>query len=168
MSATTTAAKIAVKSLTPCLTFSDRTEEAVNFYVSVFEGSRIVSLVKSQMDGPIPKGKVLHAAFELNGHPYTAFDGGPHFKFTEAFSLVATCETQEELDRVWDRLCEGGAPGPCGWLTDKLGVSWQVVPEALGEMLSHPEKGDTKGVMDALMKMGKLDIATLEKAYKRK
>jgi predicted 3-demethylubiquinone-9 3-methyltransferase (glyoxalase superfamily) len=166
-SAPTRDEKITVRSVTPCLTFKDRAEEAVNFYVSIFKNSRIVSIVRSDSDGPIPKGKVLNAKFELNGREYTAFDGGPHFSFSEALSLVATCDSQQELDAVWSRLSSGGGKeGPCGWVTDKFGVSWQVVPAVLGEMLAHPESGDTHKVMGALMKMGKLDIKALEKAYR--
>jgi predicted 3-demethylubiquinone-9 3-methyltransferase (glyoxalase superfamily) len=165
-SATKQAEKIAVRSVVPCLTFRDQAEAAVNLYVSIFKNSKINSIVRSETDGPIPKGKVLHATFELNGREYTAFDGGPHFTFTEGFSLVATCDTQEELDQVWRRLSEGGKEGPCGWLTDPFGVSWQVLPTSLGRMMSDSESGNPGKVMEALLKMGKLDIATLEKAYK--
>ena len=98
----------------------------------------------------------------------TAFDGGPSFRFSEAFSFVASCETQDELDEVWTRLSEAGKEGPCGWLTDRFGVSWQVIPEALGEMLAHPESGNSEAVMEALLKMGKLDIKTLKRAYKQR
>ena len=157
-----------VKSVAPCLVFNDQAEAAINLYVSIFENSKIVSITRSTTDGPVAKGKVLHATFELNGRPYTAFDGGPHFAFSDAFSLMVTCETQAELDRVWARLCEGGTPGPCGWLKDAFGVSWQVVPAALGEMMSHPEAGNTRKVMEALLKMGKLDLATLVRAYREK
>lgn len=143
--------KTAVRSVTPCLTFKDRAEEAVNFYVSIFKNSRIVSVVRSSSDGPIPKGKVLHAKFELNGREYTAFDGGAHFSFTDAFSFVATCDTQQELDDVWKKLSEGGREVQCGWLTDKFGVSWQIVPTSLGEMMAHPESGNSGKVMEALM-----------------
>jgi predicted 3-demethylubiquinone-9 3-methyltransferase (glyoxalase superfamily) len=160
--------KATVRRIVPCLTFSDRTEEAVNFYTSVFRDSRIVDIVRSDSDGPIPKGKVLHATFELDGQRYTAFDGGPSFRFSEAFSFVASCDTQDELDEVWARLSKGGKEGPCGWLTDRFGVSWQVIPESLGKMLAHPESGNSEAVMEALLKMGKLDIKTLEKAYKQR
>ena len=162
-------AKISVQSVVPCLVFVDRAEEAVSFYVSVFNNSRVLSIVRSTEDGPIPKGKVLHASFELGGQRYIAFDGGSHFKFTEAFSLVATCETQAEIDAAWSKLTEGGGtPGPCGWLTDKFGVSWQIWPAQLGPMLADPQGGNLKAVLDAVLKMGKLDLATLEKAYRTK
>ena len=160
--------KATVKSIVPCLIFSDRTEEAVGFYTSLFKDSRIVDIVRSDSDGPIPKGKVLHTTFELDGQRYTAFDGGPSFRFSEAFSFVASCDTQDELDEVWARLSKGGKEGPCGWLTDRFGVSWQVIPESLGKMLAHPESGNSEAVMEALLKMGKLDIKTLEKAYKQR
>jgi len=160
-----TKAAIATGQVRPCLTFQDRAEEAVNFYVSVFPNSRLVSLVRSEIDGPIPKGKLLNATFELDGREFTAFDGGPSFRFTEGISLVATCQTQEELDEVWSRLSEGGEEGPCGWLKDRFGVSWQVVPAALGEMMADPKGGDTAKLMEALLKMGKLDIAALARAY---
>lgn len=157
----------AVRNITPCLTFNDQAEEAVNYYVSIFKNSRIVDLVRSEIDGPIPKGKLLHVLFELNGREYTAFDGGPHFAFTEAFSLVVTCDTQDELDEVWEKLAAGGAELQCGWVRDKFGVAWQVVPTSLGEMMSHPESGNSSKVMEALLSMVKLDIATLEAAYRQ-
>jgi predicted 3-demethylubiquinone-9 3-methyltransferase (glyoxalase superfamily) len=160
--------KTRVRSVTPCLTFKDQAEEAVTFYVSLFANSKIVSLVRSENDGPIPKGKVLNVAFELNGQAYTAFDGGAHFTFSEGMSLVAICETQKELDEIWQKLSShGGQPGPCGWLKDRFGVSWQIVPAPLMQMMAHPEKGNSKKVMEALMKMGKLDIAALESAYQQ-
>lgn len=159
--------KVAVQSLTPCLVFDDRAEEAMNFYVSVFANSRVLSLNRWGPGAPVAEGKVLHATFELNGREVTAFDGGPHFKFTDGFSLVATVQTQEELDEVWRRLSEGGQPGPCGWLTDRFGLAWQVLPSALGEMMGNPQGGNTAKVMEALLKMGKLDIATLEEAYRQ-
>jgi predicted 3-demethylubiquinone-9 3-methyltransferase (glyoxalase superfamily) len=161
-------------SVRPCLTFKDRAEEAVNFYVSVFPNSKVVSMLRSDGNidstledkGGMPTGSVLHASFVLDGQEYTAFDGGAHFAFTEAFSLVATCETQEELDAIWERLTEGGEEGPCGWLTDKFGVSWQVLPSALGRMMGDSQNGDPSKVVAAFLKMKKLDIATLERAYK--
>ena len=155
-----------VQSVRPCLTFKDRAEEAVNFYVSVFPNSRVISMLRSDGNGPLPEGSLLHATFELDGQEYTAFDGGPSFSFTEAFSFVATCETQDELDDIWARLSEGGEEGPCGWLKDRFGVSWQVVPAALGQMMGDPRSGNPAKVMDALLKMRKLDIATLEQAYR--
>jgi predicted 3-demethylubiquinone-9 3-methyltransferase (glyoxalase superfamily) len=125
----------------------------------------VLSLLRSD-GGPVPKGSLLHASFLLDGQEYTAFDGGPSFSFTEAFSFVATCEAQEEIDEVWARLTDGGEEGPCGWLKDRFGVSWQVVPRALGKMMSDPKSGNPAKVMEALLKMRKLDIATLERAYR--
>jgi predicted 3-demethylubiquinone-9 3-methyltransferase (glyoxalase superfamily) len=156
------------------LTFKNRGEEAVNFYVSVFPNSKVVSMLRSDGNldstledkGGMPKGSLLHASFVLDGQEYTAFDGGPHFAFSEAFSLVATCATQEEIDAIWERLTEGGEEGPCGWLKDKFGVSWQVVPSALGRMMSDSKSGDPSKVVEAFLQMKKLDIATLERAYR--
>ena len=151
----------------PCLTFKEGTEKAVNFYVSVIKNSKVTEMVRSE-GGPIPKGSVLHATFTLDGQEYTAFDGGPSFSFTEAFSFVATCDTQEEIDTIWNKLTQnGGEPGPCGWLKDRFGVSWQVVPAVLGKMMTDPKSGSPAKVMEALLKMGKLDIATLERAYRQ-
>jgi predicted 3-demethylubiquinone-9 3-methyltransferase (glyoxalase superfamily) len=155
-----------VQGVRPCLTFKDQAEAAVTFYVSLFENSKILSLVRSESDAPIPRGKLLHASFQLNGQEYTAFDGGDTFSFTEAFSFVVTCDTQDAIDEMWARLSEGGEEGPCGWLKDRFGVSWQVVPTALGEMLSNPSKGNPAKLMEALLKMGKLDLATLQRAYR--
>jgi predicted 3-demethylubiquinone-9 3-methyltransferase (glyoxalase superfamily) len=154
-------------SVRPSLTFKDQTEEAVNFYVSLFPNSRVVSILHSELDSPqLPKGSVLHAEFVLDGQEYTSFDGGDSFKFSEGFSLVATCETQQELDTVWDRLTEGGEEGPCGWCKDRFGVSWQVVPSSLGRMMSDNKSGNPSRVVEAFLKMKKMDIATLERAYK--
>jgi predicted 3-demethylubiquinone-9 3-methyltransferase (glyoxalase superfamily) len=154
-------------SVRPSLTFKDQTEEAVNFYVSLFPNSRVVSILHSELDSPqLPKGSVLHAEFVLDGQEYTSFDGGDSFEFSESFSLVATCETQQELDTVWDRLTEGGEEGPCGWCKDRFGVSWQVVPSSLGRMMSDNKSGNPSKVVEAFLKMKKMDIATLERAYK--
>jgi predicted 3-demethylubiquinone-9 3-methyltransferase (glyoxalase superfamily) len=158
--------KIKVQSVRPSLTFKERGEEAVNFYVSLFPNSRVLSLMRAEGIGAVPDGSLLHASFQLDGQEYTAFDGGPSFSFTEAFSFVATCETQEEIDATWSRLSEGGEEGPCGWLKDRFGVSWQVVPAALGEMMSDPKSGNPAKMMEALLKMRKLDIATLKQAYR--
>jgi len=163
---TAVANKVKVQNVRPSLTFKEGTEEAVNFYVSLFPNSKVVSLLRETAGGPLPEGSVLHASFVLDGQEYTAFDGGPSFSFTEAFSFVATCETQDEIDEVWARLTDGGEEGPCGWLKDRWGVSWQVVPTALGRMMSDPKSGNPAKVMEALLKMRKLDLATLEQAYR--
>ncbi|HKV31243.1 MAG TPA: VOC family protein [Candidatus Dormibacteraeota bacterium] len=163
---TALANNVKVQSVRPCLTFKEGAERAVNFYVSLFANSKVLSLLRAEANGPIPEGSVLHASFQLDGQEYTAFDGGETFTFTEAFSFVATCETQQQLDEVWGRLTEGGEEGPCGWLKDRFGVSWQVVPSALGQMMGDPKSGNPAKVMEALLKMRKLDIATLQKAYR--
>jgi predicted 3-demethylubiquinone-9 3-methyltransferase (glyoxalase superfamily) len=163
---TAVATRRQVESVRPCLTFKQGAEEAVNFYVSLFPNSRVLSLLRSDGNGPLPEGSVLHASFELDGQHYTAFDGGPSFSFTEAFSFVATCETQEDLDTIWARVSDGGEEGPCGWLKDRFGVSWQVVPATLGQMMSDPVRGNPAKVMEALLKMRKLDIVALEQAYR--
>jgi len=151
----------------PCLTFKEECEEPVRFYVSLIKDSKVKTLIRSDGRGPIPEGQLMHASFVLDGRDFVAFDGGPSFSFSEAISMMVTCETQEEIDDLWARLTEGGGePGPCGWLKDRFGVSWQVVPAALGEMMSNPSGGDSAKVMDALLKMGKLDIAELKRAYR--
>jgi predicted 3-demethylubiquinone-9 3-methyltransferase (glyoxalase superfamily) len=149
------------------LVFNDRGEEAIKFYVSLFPNSRIVSMQLSEQDGPIAKGKLLNATFELDGREYVAFDGGPTFSFSEGMSLMVMCKTQPEVDRYWTKLIEGGGEeGPCGWLKDRFGVSWQIVPEVLGQMLSDSKSGNSEAAVQAMLKMKKLDIAQLEKAYR--
>jgi predicted 3-demethylubiquinone-9 3-methyltransferase (glyoxalase superfamily) len=151
--------------ITTFLTYNNCAEEAVNLYVSVFQNSRIISMVRMEEDGPIPKGKVLGATFELEGQQFMALDGGPYFKFAQGISLFVDCETQEEIDNLWEKLSKGGEKMPCGWLRDKFGVSWQIIPSVLGEMLSDPKSGNSQKVMEAMLKMGKLDIKTLKRAY---
>ena len=152
----------------PCLTFSDHCEEAVNFYVSIFPNSKVLSLVRSEQEiGPIKKGQVLNATFQLDGREYMAFDGGPTFRFTEGFSLVVTCDTQDEIDRYWSKLTAGGGEeGPCGWLKDRFGVSWQIVPAVLGRLLTDAKNGNAVAATQAMLGMKKLDIAQLERAYR--
>src|SRR5437867_4676646 len=156
-----------IQSITTCLAFKDRAEEAVKFYVSAFPRSKIVSLSRSKGDGPIPKGKLMGATFVLSGREFTAFDGGSPFSFSIGMSLMVLCRTQAEVDRLWEKLSEGGEKGPCGWLTDKFGVSWQIVPVALGKMLADPRHGNSEAAMAAMLNMGKLDITTLERAYRQ-
>ena len=157
-----------MQSVRPCLVFSDRAEEAVKLYVSLFKNSKVLSMMTSDGGGLIPEGKLMHASFTIDGREYTAFDGGPTFKFSEGISLMVTCDTQEEIDHVWSRLTEnGGEPGRCGWLTDPYGMSWQIIPAALGGMLSDSVHGDSAKAVEAMLKMDKLDIASLEKAYRR-
>ncbi len=151
----------------PCIVFDDRAEEAVNFYVSLFPGSRIIDVQRSTTDGPVAKGKLMGATFELDGREYLAFDGGPSFKFSEGVSLMVTCKSQEEVDRYWAALtADGGEEGPCGWLKDRFGLSWQIVPEVLLQMLGDRESGDSQAAFQAMLQMKKLDIHELEKAYR--
>ncbi len=152
----------------PCLTFKDRAEEAVKFYVSIFPNSKITELSRVETDGgPIPKGKLLSAVFELDGREFRAFDGGENFTFSQGISLDVTCKTQDEVDRYWNALTSGGGEEvACGWLVDRFGVSWQIIPEQLGRMLSDPESGNAEACLNAMMRMKKLDIAELERAYK--
>jgi predicted 3-demethylubiquinone-9 3-methyltransferase (glyoxalase superfamily) len=157
-----------MNSIRPCLTFNDRAEEAVKFYVSVFPNSKITELSRVEAaGGPIRKGKVLGAIFELDGREFRAFDGGETFRFSEGISIDVTCRTQEEIDHYWSSLtANGGEEGPCGWLKDRFGVSWQIVPEQLGQMLGDPKSGDAQACMNAMLSMKKLDIAALERAYR--
>lgn len=156
-----------VPTVRPCLTYRDHAEEAVRFYVSVFPNSRIVSLVRSDGNGPIPKGGLVASTFELNGREFVAFDGGETFTFTEGMSLMVTCETQAEIDELWTGLTAGGGEeGPCGWLKDRFGVSWQIVPSALGDMLADSKSGSPAKMVEALLKMRKLDLNALRRAYR--
>jgi len=151
----------------PCIVFADRAEEAINFYVSLFPNSKVLSITRSDSDGPIAEGKVLGATFELDGREYLAFDGGRTFKFSEGISLMVTCKTQEEVDRYWSKLtADGGEEGPCGWLKDRFGLSWQIVPEVLTQMLGDSKSGNSSAAMQAMLKMKKLDIDGLQRAYR--
>jgi predicted 3-demethylubiquinone-9 3-methyltransferase (glyoxalase superfamily) len=155
--------------ITPFLWFDDQAEEAARFYVSIFKDSRITSVVRyddaaAKASGR-PKGSVMTVAFELDGQPFTALNGGPHFKFTEAISLVVNCETQEEVGHFWKNLSAGGQEVQCGWLKDRFGVSWQVVPTVLSEMLQDKDPEKSKRVMAAMLKMRKISIEGLKHAY---
>lgn len=152
----------------PCIVFEERCEEAVDFYVSLFPNSKVLSIQRSESAaGPVAKGQVIGCTWQLDGRKYLSFDGGPSFKFTEAFSLMVMCETQEDVDRYWSNLIEGGGEeGPCGWLKDRFGLSWQIVPSALPRMLGDSKSGDSHAAMEAMLKMKKLDIAELERAYR--
>jgi predicted 3-demethylubiquinone-9 3-methyltransferase (glyoxalase superfamily) len=160
---TTTGAREA--KITPCLWFDGQAEEAAHFYVSVFERSRITDTMRFSEGGPFPAGTVLSVSFELDGQPVMALNGGPQYKFTPALSLFVGCETQEEVDRLWNKLVEGGRPGPCAWLDDRFGVSWQIVPRILGRMLKDPDPAKAGRVMQAMMTMSKIDIVALKRAY---
>lgn len=148
--------------ISPFLWFDNQAEEAANFYVSVFKNSKIKQVSRYPEGSPGPAGKVMVVSFELEGREYLALNGGPMFKFTEAISLVVKCDSQEEIDYYWEKLSAGGQEVQCGWLKDKFGLSWQVVPRAMDRFMADPEKG--KRVMAEVMKMVKLDIATMERA----
>jgi predicted 3-demethylubiquinone-9 3-methyltransferase (glyoxalase superfamily) len=156
-----------MQKITPFLWFDTQAEEAVNFYTSIFKNSKIGTVTRFGEAGPRPKGMVLTATFQLEGQEFTALNGGPEFKFTPAISLCVSCATQEEVDYYWEKLSEGGEKGQCGWLTDKFGVSWQVVPTILGQMLSDPDAEKSRRVTKALLQMTKLDIGRLKQAYEQ-
>lgn len=151
--------------ITPFLWFDNYAEEAANFYVSVFKNSRILDISRYGEAGPGPKGTVMVANFELDGLRFTALNGGPRFKFTEAISFVVDCETQEEVDYYWDRLSDGGEKSRCGWVKDKFGLWWQVVPTILGKLMSDKDSERVKRVTEAMLQMDKIDIEPLQRAY---
>lgn len=152
--------------ITTFLAFDDRAEEAAKFYVSVFKNSKIVKTTRYGDAGPGPKGGVMTVVFQLDGQEFVAMNGGPHFKFTDGISLSVNCKTQKEVDEYSDKLSSGGGEqGPCGWVTDKFGLSWQVNPAILSEMLDDSDPAKAKRVMEAMLKMKKIDIEGLKKAY---
>jgi predicted 3-demethylubiquinone-9 3-methyltransferase (glyoxalase superfamily) len=153
------------KRITTFLTFDDQAEEAVSFYTSVFPDSRIVGTRRYGDAGPGPAGQLMTATFELAGQEFMALNGGPSFTFAQGISLFVDCETQEEVDDLWERLSEGGEEGPCGWLQDRYGVSWQVIPRALGEMLGDEDPERAGRVMNAMLQMTKIEIEGLRAAY---
>jgi len=154
-----------MQKITPFLWFNDQAEEAMMFYTSIFKNSKILGVTRYGEAGPGPKGTVMVGTFELEGQEFLALNGGPIFTFTEAISFVVDCKTQHEVDELWDKLSAGGKAGQCGWLKDKFGVSWQIVPSALREMMSGPDPEKTKRMTQAMLKMTKLDIASLKRAY---
>ncbi|GAB3986596.1 VOC family protein [Spirosoma daeguense] len=154
-----------MQKITTFLTFNNQAEEAATLYTSIFKNSSIKTMARYGEGAPVPAGTVMSATFELDGQEFIALNGGSHFKFAEGISLFVNCETQEEVDTYWEKLSEGGEPGPCGWLKDKFGVSWQIVPSALGKMLGDKDPEKAKRVMQAMMQMSKIEIADLEKAY---
>lgn len=154
-----------MQKITPFLWFDNQAEEAVNFYASVFKNAKVGKITRYGKAGPGPEGSVLTASFELEGLEFTALNGGPHFKFTEAISFQVSCETQEEVDYFWDKLSEGGEIQQCAWLKDKFGVSWQVVPTALPRLLGDPDAEKANRVMQAMLQMKKIEIAKLQEAY---
>src|SRR6266545_3848768 len=153
--------------ITTFLTYNDQAEEVANLYTSIFPNSKILSMTRYGEEGPGPKGSVMTASFELDGQQFMALNGGPSFNFAEGISLFVNCETQEEIDELWEKLSEGGEKGPCGWLKDRFGVSWQVVPRVLGEMLGDKDPEKSKRVMSAMLQMSKIDISGLKQAYKQ-
>lgn len=156
-----------MQKITPFLWFDAKAEEAANFYVSIFKNSKILSVTRYGDAGPGPKGSVMSATFELDGQQFFALNGGPQFKFTPAISLFVNCETQQEVDELWEKLSAGGRKDRCGWLTDKYGVSWQIIPSVLGQMLGDKDSEKSKRVMKAMLQMDKIDIAGLRRAYEQ-
>jgi predicted 3-demethylubiquinone-9 3-methyltransferase (glyoxalase superfamily) len=154
-----------MQKITPFLWYDDKAEEAMNFYVSIFKNSKVLSVARYGEVGPGPKGSVMTATFRLDGQEFIALNAGPRFKFTEAISFVVNCETQEEVDEFWEKLSEGGEKSRCGWLKDKYGLSWQVVPTVLEELYGGKDPEKSKRVIQAMLQMDKLDIRTLKQAY---
>ena len=153
-----------MQKITPCLWFDTEGEEAARFYTSVFPSSRIVDVARYGPAGPRPEGTVMTVTFELDGQQFLALNGGPQFTFNEAISFQVSCESQEEVDRYWSTLSEDGEEGPCGWLKDKFGVSWQIIPTALPRLLRDPDQEKSQRVMAAMLQMGKIEIDELERA----
>ena len=147
--------------ITPFLWFDSQAEEAMNFYISIFKNGKVLSVSRAN-------GKVMSVTFELEGQKFMGLNAGPQFKFTEAISLFVDCETQEEVDELWEKLSEGGAKGRCGWLKDKYGLSWQIIPAALGKLMSDPDPEKSRAVVQAMLKMNKIVIEDLKRAYEGK
>jgi predicted 3-demethylubiquinone-9 3-methyltransferase (glyoxalase superfamily) len=156
-----------VQKITPFLWFDNQAEEAVNFYLSIFKNSKIVNVARYGEAGPGPEGSVMTVVFQLDGQEFIALNGGPHFRFNEAISFVVNCETQEEIDEMWEKLSACGKKVECGWLKDRYGISWQIVPTVLGELLTDPDPEKAQRVMKAMLQMVKIDIKTLKQAYEQ-
>src|ERR1700704_5582692 len=156
-----------MQKITPFLWFDNQAEEAANFYTSIFKNSKIGTVSRYGEAGPGPKGTVILVTFQLEGEEFIALNGGPLFKFTEAISLSVSCQNQEEVDELWEKLSEGGEKGRCGWLKDKHGLSWQINPIVLGEMLNDKDAEKSTRVMQAMLQMDKIDIAKLKEAYEQ-
>jgi predicted 3-demethylubiquinone-9 3-methyltransferase (glyoxalase superfamily) len=154
-----------MQKITTFLTFNDQAEQAATFYTSIFKNSKILSTSHYGEGAPAPKGTVMVVSFELDGQSFAALNGGPSFTFSEGMSLLVNCETQVEVDEYWEKLSAGGKTGPCGWLKDRFGVSWQVVPTVLSKLLTDKDAEKSKRVMQAMMGMGKIDIAALKRAH---
>jgi predicted 3-demethylubiquinone-9 3-methyltransferase (glyoxalase superfamily) len=150
------------------LWFNNNVEDAMNFYTSIFKNSKIGSITRYGEEGPGPKGTVMTGIFQLDGQEFYALNGGPHFKFTEAISFFVNCETQQEVDELWEKLSAGGEKSRCGWLKDKFGLSWQIIPSVLGQMLRDKDPEKSKRVMNAMLKMDKIDIKVLKQAYEQR
>ncbi|HWW99909.1 VOC family protein [Collimonas sp.] len=157
-----------MQKISPFLWFDGRAEEAMNFYTSVFKDAKISDVQRYGEAGPGPKGSVISASFQLHGQNFIALNGGPQFSFTPAISFFVNCENQEEVDELWARFSEGGEPQRCGWIKDKFGLSWQIIPTALGRMLQDKDPQKAQRVMQAMMKMVKIDVALLTQAYEQK
>ncbi len=157
-----------MQKITPFLWFDGNAEEAMNFYTSIFKNSKVGQITRCGDAGPGPKGSVLTAKFQLEGQEFMALNGGPHFKFTPAISFFVNCETQQEVDDLWEKLLAGGKAMQCGWLTDKFGISWQIIPKALGELMGDKDPQKSQRVMKAMMKMIKIDVEGLKRAYEGK
>jgi predicted 3-demethylubiquinone-9 3-methyltransferase (glyoxalase superfamily) len=149
------------------LWFDNQAEEAVNLYTSIFKNSKITSIARYGEGAPVPKGTVMTVNFQLEGQEFIALNGGPTFKFTEAISLFVNCETQDEVDTLWNKLTEGGQESQCGWLKDKYGLSWQIIPTTLMKLMSDPDREKAGRVMQAMLQMKKIDIAKLKQAYEQ-
>jgi predicted 3-demethylubiquinone-9 3-methyltransferase (glyoxalase superfamily) len=154
-----------MQKITPFLWFDGNAEEAMNFYVSIFKDSKILRVVRYGDAGPGPKGTVMVATFQLEGQEFQALNGGPQYKFTPAISLFVSCETQQEVDALWEKLLEGGREDQCGWLQDKFGLSWQIIPALLPKLLSDKDPRKSQGVMKAMLQMRKIDSTRLQQAY---
>jgi predicted 3-demethylubiquinone-9 3-methyltransferase (glyoxalase superfamily) len=153
--------------ITPFLWFDDKAEEAMNFYISIFKNSKVLNISRYGKDAPYPEGTVFLVTFQLDGQEVMALNAGPKFKFTEALSMYVNCENQAEVDELWEKLSEGGEKSQCGWLKDKFGLSWQIVPTALGELMNDKDPEKAKRVMQAMLKMDKIEIKGLQRAYEQ-
>ncbi len=156
-----------MQKITPFLWFDDKAEEAANFYASIFKNSKITNVSRYGEGAPRPKGMAMSVSFQLEGQDFMALNGGPHYQFTPAISLYVDCKTQGEVDDLWHKLLEGGKPEQCGWLRDKYGLSWQIVPSILGQLLNDKNAKKATSVMQAMMQMVKLDMAKLKQAYEQ-
>jgi len=154
-----------MKEITPFLWFDDNAEEAMNFYTSIFPDSMVLDVTRYGEAGPGTPGTMMSGTFRLRGQEFMALNGGPEFTFTEAVSFFVGCETQDEVDELWEKLSEGGEEQQCGWIKDRYGLSWQIVPTRLGELLSDPDPARSQRVMAAMLKMGKIDVVGLQRAY---